>query len=198
MSNPATPRKSIRFCGQSYLAFVLTPEPPIFEWLANFDEWSSQFAEYFADKPIVLDVSAVKLSNAAIVHLVNELRTRNIRIRGLHRATPNLLTRNRHRCCWKARCARASQLFSQTATLRCSARSPQAPKSLPAARSTFMVLFEAAPSRVWQETAVRAFSATKSKPSCSPSTAITESLTKSNRACAANPYRLGCKATSCL
>jgi septum site-determining protein MinC len=62
---------------------VLTPEPPIFEWLANFDEWSSQFAEYFADKPIVLDVSAVKLSNAAIVHLVNELRTRNIRILGL-------------------------------------------------------------------------------------------------------------------
>lgn len=83
MSNPATPRKSIRFCGQSYLAFVLTPEPPIFEWLANFDEWSSQFAGYFADKPIVLDVSAVKLSNAAIVHLVNELRTRNIRILGL-------------------------------------------------------------------------------------------------------------------
>ena len=83
MSNPATRRKSIRFCGQSYLGFVLTPEPPIFEWLANFDEWSSQFAGYFADKPIVLDVSAVKLSNAAIVHLVNELRTRNIRIMGL-------------------------------------------------------------------------------------------------------------------
>jgi septum site-determining protein MinC len=83
MSNLATRRRSIRFCGQSYLAFVLTPEPPIFEWLANFDEWSSQFAGYFADKPIVLDVSAVKLSNAAIVHLVNELRTRNIRIMGL-------------------------------------------------------------------------------------------------------------------
>jgi septum site-determining protein MinC len=83
MSNLATRRKSIRFCGQSYLAFVLTPEPPIFEWLANFDEWSSQFAGYFADKPIVLDVSAVKLSNAAIGHLVNELRTRNIRIMGL-------------------------------------------------------------------------------------------------------------------
>jgi septum site-determining protein MinC len=62
---------------------VLTPEPPTFEWLANFDEWSGQFAGYFADKPMVLDVSAVKLSNAAIIHLVNELRTRNIRIMGL-------------------------------------------------------------------------------------------------------------------
>jgi septum site-determining protein MinC len=83
MSDPLTRRKSIRFCGRSYLAFMLTPEPPIFQWLADLDEWSGQFAGYFADKPVVLDVSVVKLSNAAIIQLVNELRTRNIRIMGL-------------------------------------------------------------------------------------------------------------------
>jgi septum site-determining protein MinC len=83
MSDPATRRKSIRFCGRSYLAFVLTPEPPIFQWLANLDEWASQFAGYFAGKSIVLDVSVLKLSNAAILHLINELRTRNIRIMGV-------------------------------------------------------------------------------------------------------------------
>ena len=83
MSNPATRRKSIRFCGRSFLAFVLTPEPPIYAWLANLDEWSSQFAGYFAGKPVVLDVSAVTLSNGAIVQLVNELQRRNIRIMGL-------------------------------------------------------------------------------------------------------------------
>ena len=83
MSDPATQRKSIRFCGRSFFAFVLTPEPPIYAWLANLDEWSSQFAGYFAGKPVVLDVSAVKLSNGAIVHLVNELQRRNIRIMGL-------------------------------------------------------------------------------------------------------------------
>jgi septum site-determining protein MinC len=83
MSDPATRRKSIRFCGRSFLAFVLTPEPPIIAWLANLDEWSSQFVGYFAGKPVVLDVSAVKLSNGAIVHLVNELQRRNIRIMGL-------------------------------------------------------------------------------------------------------------------
>ena len=83
MSDPATRRKSIRFCGRSFLAFVLTPDQPICAWLANLDGWSSQFAGYFAGKPVVLDVSAVKLSNGAIVHLVNELHRRNIRIMGL-------------------------------------------------------------------------------------------------------------------
>jgi septum site-determining protein MinC len=62
---------------------VLTPDPPIYAWLANLDEWSSQFAGYFAGKPMVLDVSAMKLSNGAIVHLINELQRRNIRIMGL-------------------------------------------------------------------------------------------------------------------
>ena len=38
MSDPATQRKSIRFCGRSFFAFVLTPEPPIYAWLANLDE----------------------------------------------------------------------------------------------------------------------------------------------------------------
>jgi septum site-determining protein MinC len=83
MSDPATRRKSIRFCGRSFLAFVLTPDQPICAWLANLDGWSSQFAGYFAGKPVVLDVSAVKLSNGAILHLVNELQRRNIRIMGL-------------------------------------------------------------------------------------------------------------------
>ena len=83
MSDPATQRKSIRFCGRSYLAFVLTPEPPIFQWLVNLDEWAGQFAGYFAGKPVVLDVSVLKSSNAAILHLINELRSRNISIMGV-------------------------------------------------------------------------------------------------------------------
>lgn len=83
MSDPAMRRKSIHFRGRSFLAFVLTPEPPIFQWLGNLDEWASQFAGYFIGKPVVLNLSAAKLSNAAILHLVNELGTRNIRVMGL-------------------------------------------------------------------------------------------------------------------
>ena len=72
-----------RFRGRSYLAFVLTPEPPIFEWLANLDKWVSHAADYFIRKPVALDLSAVKLSNAGIVQLINELRLRKIRVLGL-------------------------------------------------------------------------------------------------------------------
>jgi septum site-determining protein MinC len=83
MSDPAARRKSIRLSGRSYIAFVLMPEPPLFEWLAKLDEWTSQFAGYFIGKPVVLDVSAIVLSNNAIVHLIGELQNRNIRIMGL-------------------------------------------------------------------------------------------------------------------
>ena len=72
-----------RFRGRSYLAFVLTPEPPIFDWLANLDKWVSHAADYFIRKPVALDLSAVKLSNAGIVQLINELRLRKIRVLGL-------------------------------------------------------------------------------------------------------------------
>lgn len=83
MADPATPRKSIGFRGRSYLAFVLTPEPPIFEWLADLNEWISRSSGYFIGKPVILDLSAVMLSNAAIVQLISELQTRSIRIIGL-------------------------------------------------------------------------------------------------------------------
>lgn len=73
MSNAATRPDSLRFHGRSYLSFVPTPEPPIFEWLAKLDEWTSQFAGCFVSKPMVLDLSAVRLSNAAIPHLISEL-----------------------------------------------------------------------------------------------------------------------------
>ena len=67
MSDSVAPRKSTRFCGRSYLAFVLTPELPILQWLANLDEWSGQFAGYSGGEPVVLDVSALKVSDAAIL-----------------------------------------------------------------------------------------------------------------------------------
>jgi septum site-determining protein MinC len=62
------------------MAFLLTPEPPIYDWLTKIDVWASQFA---AGNPVVLDLSAVKLSYAAIVRLIEELEARKLRIMGL-------------------------------------------------------------------------------------------------------------------
>jgi len=76
-------QERIRIRGRSYLAFVLTPEPPIFDWLASLDKWISRTADYFVDKPVVLDLSAVTLSETAIKRVVDELQTRKIRVMGL-------------------------------------------------------------------------------------------------------------------
>jgi len=88
MSDPVRPRRSMRFRGRSYIAFVLTPEPPIFEWLADLDAWIARSAGFFIGQPVVLDLSAVTLSKTAIAHLLAELQTREIRIMGIEGANP--------------------------------------------------------------------------------------------------------------
>src|SRR5215471_1626702 len=91
MSDSVPPRRSMRFRGRSYIAFVLTPEPPIFEWLADLDAWIQRSAGFFVGKPVVLDLSAVTLSQPAIVHLLGELRNRDIRVMGIEGINPTEL-----------------------------------------------------------------------------------------------------------
>jgi septum site-determining protein MinC len=88
MSVQSASRKSIRFRGRSYLAYMLTPEPPVYDWLADLTGWISQAPGYFIGKPVILDLSAVTLSNSAIVQLVSELLARDIRILGLEGVDP--------------------------------------------------------------------------------------------------------------
>jgi septum site-determining protein MinC len=83
MSDPTRPRRPMRFRGRSYIAFVLTPEAPVFDWLVDLDAWTRRSAGFFVGKPVVLDLSAVELSRDAVAHLVAELQNRDIRIMGI-------------------------------------------------------------------------------------------------------------------
>jgi septum site-determining protein MinC len=67
---------------------MLTPEPPVYDWLADLTGWINQAPGYFVGKPVILDLSAVTLSNSAIVQLVSELLARDIRILGLEGVDP--------------------------------------------------------------------------------------------------------------
>jgi septum site-determining protein MinC len=82
---------SIRFRGRSFLAFTLTPAPPVAEWLAELDKWSDKSPGFFVGRPVVLDLAAVKLSESAIAHLITQLCERGIRIMGLEGADPAAL-----------------------------------------------------------------------------------------------------------
>src|SRR5579872_6459024 len=75
--------KSIRVRGRSYVAFVFFPVVPIIDWLAEIDVTLNQSPGFFAGKPVVLDLSAVDLSQNAIGQLVASLEQRGIRILGI-------------------------------------------------------------------------------------------------------------------
>jgi septum site-determining protein MinC len=69
--------------GRSYVAFVFSPVVPIQGWLEELDAMLARSPGFFVGKPVVLDLSAVELSQPAIAHLVASLEQRDIRILGI-------------------------------------------------------------------------------------------------------------------
>jgi septum site-determining protein MinC len=76
-------RQLVRMRGRSYVAFVFCPVVPIVGWLEEIDATLARSPGFFVGKPVVLDLSAVDLSQSAIAHLVTSLEQRNIRILGI-------------------------------------------------------------------------------------------------------------------
>jgi septum site-determining protein MinC len=97
-------RQLVRLRGRSYVAFVFCPVVPIVSWLEEIDATLAHSPGFFVGKPVVLDLSAVDLSQSAIAHLVASLESRTIRVLGIegvdasHLTTsmPPLLTGGRH------------------------------------------------------------------------------------------------------
>src|ERR1700684_3914432 len=94
----------VRMRGRSYVAFVFCPVVPIIGWLEEIDATLARSPDFFVGRPVVLDLSAVDLSQSAIAHLVTSLEQRNIRVLGfenvdaarLASSMPPLLTGGRH------------------------------------------------------------------------------------------------------
>src|SRR6476660_22146 len=103
-ASAAPTRQLVRMRGRSYVAFVFSPTVPIVGWLEEIDVTLARSPGFFVGKPVVLDLSAVDLSQSAIAHLIKSLEQRNIRILGIegvdaaHLTTsmPPLLTGGRH------------------------------------------------------------------------------------------------------
>jgi septum site-determining protein MinC len=85
-------RQLVRMRGRSYVAFVFCPVVPIVGWLDEIDATLARSPGFFVGKPVVLDLSAVDLSQIAIAHLVTSLEQRNIRVLGIEGVDAALLT----------------------------------------------------------------------------------------------------------
>src|ERR1700756_3971061 len=80
--------------GRSYVAFVFCPTVPIVGWLEAIDATLTRSPGFFVGKPVVLDLSAVDLSQSAIAPLINSLEHRNTRGLGIEGAAPAHLATN--------------------------------------------------------------------------------------------------------
>jgi septum site-determining protein MinC len=76
-------RQLVRMRGRSYVAFVFSPAVPIQGWLEEVDAALARSPGFFVGKPVVLDLSAVDLSQSAIAHIVTSLEQRHIRVLGI-------------------------------------------------------------------------------------------------------------------
>jgi septum site-determining protein MinC len=82
-SSAAPTRQLVRMRGRSYVACVFCPAVPIVGWLEEIDATLARSPGFFVGKPVVLDLSAVDLSQSAIAHLVTSLGQRDIRVLGI-------------------------------------------------------------------------------------------------------------------
>jgi len=73
-------KKSIRFRARSFVAFALTPEPPLAEWLETLDRWTENSPGFFSGRPVVLDLNLLKPKASEIGGIVSKLAERGIRI----------------------------------------------------------------------------------------------------------------------
>ncbi|MGX5800540.1 septum site-determining protein MinC [Bradyrhizobium sp. Arg314] len=72
--------KSIRFRARSFVAFTLTPEAPIADWLEGLDHWIANSPGYFNGRPVVLDLNILQPGPEEIAALVGVLWSRGIRV----------------------------------------------------------------------------------------------------------------------
>jgi septum site-determining protein MinC len=88
VSNAVRQRHSLMFRPRSYMAFAITPQPPIVAWLSELDDSFGRSESFFAGQHVALDLSAVNLSSNAIGQLVANLEERNIRVLGIEGVDP--------------------------------------------------------------------------------------------------------------
>jgi septum site-determining protein MinC len=91
MESETKTRKTIRFRGRSFLALVLAPDHPLEDWFEEFDALRERSPSFFMNRPLVLDVGALKLDRDGLQALVAELFKRRVRVMGIEGAKSSAL-----------------------------------------------------------------------------------------------------------
>lgn len=80
MSVAVQTRISFRLLGRSYLAFVIAPERPLVDWLVELDRRVESSMSFFANRPLVLDLTNVAPTKAEALEIIAFIEERNLRL----------------------------------------------------------------------------------------------------------------------
>ncbi|MGZ7867612.1 septum site-determining protein MinC [Methylobacterium radiotolerans] len=73
------------------MATVLAPIPPVADWFGDLDALNRRAPNFFAGRPVILDLSGLRLNREDLDGLLAELAARNIAVLGIEGAAPSLL-----------------------------------------------------------------------------------------------------------
>jgi len=82
------PAQQIRARGRSFMALVLSPEPPLVGWVAALDAQIAKSAAFFDAKPVILDCGLLTADEDGLSDLVPALLERGIRLIEIEGADP--------------------------------------------------------------------------------------------------------------
>ena len=83
MNAPVDPRHALKLKARSLLAFVLAPDGAVDDWLNGLDHWLRGAPDFFAGRPVLLDVTQLDIDREGLVELLSQLRNRGIRVMGI-------------------------------------------------------------------------------------------------------------------
>jgi septum site-determining protein MinC len=84
-------RPSFRFRGRSFMAFVLAPEQPFHDWMAELDSQLHRSERFFLRRPVIFDLSRLALTKSGLEDFISDLRAHDVQIIGLEGADPSCL-----------------------------------------------------------------------------------------------------------
>ena len=79
-SDAPHPPPQIRVRGRSFMALVLSPEPPLGDWLRGLDVQISKSSAFFDSRPVILDCGLLSGDDDGLDRLVPALLERGIRL----------------------------------------------------------------------------------------------------------------------
>jgi len=81
-------KPKLRFSGRSFLAFVIEPAEPVDEWLADLDKLAGQSIGFFANRPVIVDLTALEPDKNGARSVVQAIKARGVRVIAVEGADP--------------------------------------------------------------------------------------------------------------